>query len=203
MERTPVDSRSIRRVSGLTTSEVNERLRRDGPNVLPSQRPPSAWRVFAEQFVHFFAIMLWAAGGLAVVAGMTELGIAIALVVVINGVFAFVQEYRAERAAEQLRELLPKRVTVRRDGTTREVDATELVVGDVVLLGPGDRVSADLQIVDSHGLRLDISLLTGESTPESIEKGETAYAGTFVVEGEATVSFGRPALRRDSARSPR
>jgi calcium-translocating P-type ATPase len=186
MERTPADSRSIRRVSGLTTPEVTERLRRDGPNVLPSQRPPSVWRVFAEQFVHFFAIMLWAAGGLAIVAGMTELGVAIALVVVINGVFAFVQEYRAEHAAEQLRELLPKRVTVRRDGTAREIDATELVVGDVVLLGPGDRVSADLQIAESHGLRLDISLLTGESAPESIEKGETAYAGTFVVEGEAT-----------------
>ncbi|WP_306060901.1 cation-translocating P-type ATPase [Natronococcus wangiae] len=186
MERNPADLRSARRVTGLTSPEADKRLRRDGPNVLPTQRPPPAWRVFAEQFVHFFAIMLWVASGLAVLAGMSELGVAIALVVVINGIFAFVQEYRAERAAERLRDLLPKRVTVRRDGATREIDATELVVDDVVLLGPGDRVSADLEIVNSHGLRLDISLLTGESAPESVEAGETAYAGTFVLEGEAT-----------------
>jgi magnesium-transporting ATPase (P-type) len=186
MERYPADSRSSRRVRGLSAADVGERQRRDGPNVLPSQRPPPAWRLFLEQFWHFFALMLWVASGLAVVAGMTELGVAIALVVVINGVFAFVQEYRAERAADRLRELLPKRVTVRRDGTTREIDATELVVGDVVLLGPGDRVSADLEIVVSHGLRLDLSLLTGETTPESLAVGETAYAGTFVLEGEAT-----------------
>ncbi|NKE35324.1 cation-transporting P-type ATPase [Natronococcus sp. JC468] len=186
MERNPAGSRSVRRVTGLTSPEADERLRRDCPNVLPTQRPPPAWRVFAEQFVHFFAIMLWAASGLAVLAGMGELGVAITLVVAINGVFAFVQEYRAERAAERLRDLLPKRVAVRRDGATREIDATELVVDDVVLLGPGDRVSADLEIVNSHGLRLDISLLTGESTPESVEAGETAYAGTFVLEGEAT-----------------
>ncbi len=186
MDRNPVDSRTLRRVRGLTAREVDERLRRDGPNVLPTQRPPPAWHVFVEQFVHFFAIMLWVASGLAFVAGLSELGVAIALVVVVNGVFAFVQEYRAERAAERLRDLLPERVTVRRDGTTREIDATELVVDDVVLLGPGDRVSADLEIVDSHGLQLDISLLTGESVPESVAAGETAYAGTFVVEGEAT-----------------
>ncbi len=158
MDRNPVDSRTLRRVRGLTAREVDDRLRRDGPNVLPTQRPPPAWHVFVEQFVHFFAIMLWVASGLAFVAGLSELGVAIALVVVVNGVFAFVQEYRAERAAERLRDLLPKRVTVRRDGTTREIDATELVVDDVVLLGPGDRVSADLEIVDSHGLQLDVSL---------------------------------------------
>ncbi|WP_254525960.1 cation-translocating P-type ATPase [Natrinema caseinilyticum] len=186
MEQNPPRSRSIRRVRGLSHSEAAKRLRRDGPNVLPTQQPPPAWRLLAEQFVHFFAIMLWVASGLAVVAGMMELGIAIVLVVVINGLFAFAQEYRAERAAERLRDLLPKRATVRRDGTIREIDATELVVDDVVLLGPGDRVSADLEIVDSHSLQLDVSLLTGESDPEPVEEGETAYAGTFVVEGEAT-----------------
>ncbi|WP_254526047.1 cation-translocating P-type ATPase [Natrinema caseinilyticum] len=185
MVRNPADSPSIRHARGLSETEVAERRRRDGPNVLPAQRPPPAWRLFVEQFIHFFAILLWVASALALVTGMVELGIAIVLVVLINGLFAFAQEYRAERAAERLRDLLPERARVRRDGVTREIDATELVVDDLVLLGAGDRVSADLEIVESHSLRLDVSLLTGESAPESVEVGEVAYAGTFIVEGEA------------------
>lgn len=75
--------------------------------------------------VHFFALLLWIAGGLAFVAGMPQLGVAIFIVVVINGLFTFAQEYRAER----LRDLLPRKATVVRDGRTIEVDAKELVVG--------------------------------------------------------------------------
>ncbi|WP_340681261.1 cation-transporting P-type ATPase [Natrinema gelatinilyticum] len=125
MVRKPANSPSIRHVRGLSETEVAERRRRDGPNVLPAQRPPPAWRLFVEQFIHFFAILLWVASALAFVAGMGELGIAIVLVVLINGLFAFAQEYRAERAAERLRDLLPERARVRRDGVTREINATK------------------------------------------------------------------------------
>jgi calcium-translocating P-type ATPase len=134
--------------------------------------------------VHFFAILLWVAGTLAFVAGMPQLGVAIFIVVVINGLFAFAQEYRAEHAAERLRDLLPRRATVLRDGRTVEVDASELVVGDVVLLSSGDRISADLRVLEAHSLSLDTSTLTGESVPVSVEPEEAAFAGTFVVEGE-------------------
>jgi calcium-translocating P-type ATPase len=134
---------------------------------------------------HFFAAMLWIAGILAFVAGMPQLGVAIFVIVVINAVFAFVQEHRAERAAERLRDLLPRWVTVLRDGSPREVDAAELVVDDVVLLAAGDRVSADLQLLEARGLTIDASTLTGESEPVRLGGGETAFAGTFVVEGEA------------------
>ena len=84
-------------------------------------------------------------GALAFIAGLPQLGGAIFVIVVINGVFAFVQETGAEHAAERLRDLLPRRCTVLRDGTVREVDASELVATDVVMLAAGDRVSADLR----------------------------------------------------------
>jgi calcium-translocating P-type ATPase len=134
--------------------------------------------------VHFFALLLWGAGILAFVARMPELGVAIFAVVVINGLFAFAQEHRAERAAERLRDLLPRRATVMRDGKSVEIDASELVVGDVVLLSSGDRISADLRVVEAHTLSIDTSTLTGESVPVTLESGEEAFAGTFVVEGE-------------------
>ena len=152
-------------VGGLRTADAVARLARDGPNVLPSPRSPPAWRQLAAQMVHFFALMLWAAGVLAFVAGMPQLGVAIFVVVVVNGVFAFVQESRAEHAAERLRDLLPRRAVVLRDGVPVEIDAAELVVGDLVLLAAGDRVSADLRVIESHALLIDTSLLTGESVP--------------------------------------
>ncbi|HET9017169.1 MAG TPA: cation-transporting P-type ATPase [Thermomicrobiaceae bacterium] len=169
---------------GLTAAEAADRLRRDGPNRLPVAPPPPVWRLVAAQLTHFFALMLWAAGALAFVAGMPQLGVAIFAVILVNGVFAFAQEYRAERAAERLRDLLPRRATVRRDGVPVEVDAAGLVVGDLVLLQPGDRISADLRLSEAHALAIDTSTLTGESVPVDAAAGEPAHAGTFVVSGE-------------------
>jgi magnesium-transporting ATPase (P-type) len=180
-----LDDESRAHPRGLTATEAAARLTRDGPNVLPSPRPPSPWRHLAAQMVHFFALMLWAAGVLAFIAGLPELGVAIFIVVIVNGLFAFAQEFRAERAAERLRDLLPRRARVLRDGLPREIDASELVVGDVVLLGAGDRISADLETFAAHGLSIDTSTLTGESVPASVGVGEMLHAGTFVVEGES------------------
>jgi len=170
---------------GLTSAEADSRRRRDGPNVLPSTPPPPAWRVLAAQLFHFFAIMLWGAAGLAFLAGMPQLAVAIVVIVVVNGLFAFAQEHRAERAAERLRDLLPRVATVIRDGRPREIDARDLVVGDLVLLEAGDRVSADLTATEAYMLSLDTSMLTGESVPLAIDVGDALQAGTFVVEGEA------------------
>jgi calcium-translocating P-type ATPase len=171
---------------GLTAAEAARRLQRDGPNVLPTPRPPSALKQLIGEVTHFFALMLWAAGGLAIVAGMPALGVAIFVVVIINGVFAFAQEARAEHAAERLRDLLPRRARVLRDGWSVELDASELVVGDVVLLEAGDRISADLTALEAHALSLDTSLLTGESVPTPVSEGDALPAGTFVVEGAGT-----------------
>lgn len=170
---------------GLTTDEARRRLAADGPNALPAPRPPSPLLLVARQLVHFFALLLWGAAVLAVVAGMPQLGVAIAVIVVVNAAFAFGQEYRADRAAQRLQELLPMQVTVLRDGARQVVPAAELVRGDVVLLAAGDRICADLRLERVDGLAVDESTLTGESVPVRPDSGASAYAGTFVAQGEA------------------
>ncbi len=176
---------------GLTAAEADRRLAADGPNELPGVRRTPPWRTLAAQFVHFFAVMLWVAAGLAVLAGMPELGLAIVVVVVVNGVFAFVQEHRAERAAERLRNLLPAEVTVVRDGIVRPVPAEQVVVGDTVVLSAGDRVVADLRARESHDLTVDASTLTGESEPVAVVADDAVHAGTFVVAGEGLAAVER------------
>ena len=146
------------------------------------------WRQLLVQLTGFFAGLLWVAAGLALLGGLPQLSIAIVAVVLLNGAFAFVQEYRSERATMGLRDLLPRRATVVRDGVRREVDAADLVVGDLVLLEAGDRVSADLVVQASASLRLDVSTLTGESEPAERGAGDRLYAGTFVVEGDASAA---------------
>ena len=178
---------SFQRPHGLTAGEAFARLRLHGPNVLPPKRRRLIWRQCAAQMVHFFALMLWVAGGLAILAGMPQLGFAIFVVIVVNGFFAFVQEYRAERAGEKLRDLLPRRAIVLREGVPVEIDASELVIDDVVLLHAGDRISADLRLFESFALLIDVSTLTGESLPVAAGDGDDVMAGSFVVGGQGRV----------------
>ena len=172
-------------MAGLSGAEAAERLRREGPNTLPQPPAVPAWRKLAAQLTHFFAIMLWIAGTLAIIGGLAALGAAIFAIIVINALFAYGQEHRSEQAAHQLRNLLPRRATAVRDGVPTPVDADDLVVGDLVLLEAGDRVPADVSVLRAHGLLVDTSTLTGESVPEAVDDGGPAWSGTFVVEGEA------------------
>jgi magnesium-transporting ATPase (P-type) len=169
---------------GLDEAGVQARRARDGRNELPAPPHAPAWRQLVAQFGHFFARLLWVAGVLAIVAGLPELGVAIFVVVVVNGAFAFAQEYRAERAAEKLRELLPRRAKVIRAGRRVMVDAGDLVVDDLVVLEAGAHVSADMRLVEVRNLAVDTSMLTGESVPERPGVDDEAHAGTFVAEGE-------------------
>jgi magnesium-transporting ATPase (P-type) len=186
------------RAEGLSPAEVEHRLRQHGPNVLPRMRGPGLLRQLLAQFIHFFALLLWAAAGLAFLGGMPELGVAIILVVLVNGAFSFAQEYRAERATHALAQLLPERAMVLRGGHRLTVAAAELVPGDRVLLREGDRISADARLVQSESLQVDVSLLTGESVPqprtaepgegplaEPSEAGNLVFAGSFVTSGSA------------------
>jgi magnesium-transporting ATPase (P-type) len=116
---------------------------------------------------------------------MPALSVAIAVIVVLNAAFAFWQEYRADRSTQRLQGLLPTACRVVRDGKQLGVDASELVNGDLVLLAAGDRVAADLRVDVAHELRLDESLVTGESGGVPRAPGDRLLAGTFVSQGEA------------------
>jgi magnesium-transporting ATPase (P-type) len=170
---------------GLSAIQAAARLAADGPNALPSPKAPTAGREFVREFTHFLALLFWVASGLAFVAGLPQLGVAVLLVLVLNAVFGFVQQRRAERAAERLRDLLPRRATVVRDGAAQVVPAEDLVCGDRMVLAEGDLVSADADIVEAHGFAVDVSSLTGESVPDRPGAGSRVSAGSFVVEGEA------------------
>ncbi|CAB5066414.1 MAG: HAD-IC family P-type ATPase [Actinobacteria bacterium] len=175
-------------VDGLTTAEAAAVLARNGPNELPSPPRLVAWRLLLSQMVHFFALMLWVAGLLAFVAGMPQLGVAIFVIIIVNGLFSFAQEQRAQRASDRLSALLPVRVVVKRDGSPLEIDASLVVVGDLVILSAGDRVVADMTAVEAHGLELDESTLTGEAEPVEVSADSMLWAGTFVVSGEGTAA---------------
>jgi P-type E1-E2 ATPase len=116
---------------------------------------------------------------------MTELALAIVAVILLDGIFAFLQEYRAERAAARLRSLLPLRVTVRRDGHEIVIDARELVPGDIVILKAGDRVPADVLLLEGIDVAVDVSTFTGESIPINPSPGDVIQAGTSLTRGRA------------------
>jgi len=169
--------------SGLTREEATARLAEVGPNVLAEPKRPSHVRRFAANLVHLFALLLWLGAALALIGGLPQLTAAIVVVILVNAVFAFVQEHRAERASDALRRILPQTARVRRDGDECEIPAEELVPGDVVILAPGDRISADAEVVSRHELRVDNSTLTGES--RLVEPERLVYAGTHVARGRA------------------
>jgi len=171
--------------TGLSAAEIHLRRQKYGLNLLPPPLRVPLWRRLASQLVHFFALMLWVAGGLAILAGMPQLGAAIFVVILLNGLFAFLQEYRAEKAGDRLHDLLPRRATVIRDAQRQRIDAVQLVPDDVVVLSAGDRISADMRLTRVDSLSIDASMLTGESVPTTPQPGDDVYAGTFVVEGEA------------------
>ncbi|MGB9130645.1 MAG: cation-transporting P-type ATPase, partial [Thiobacillus sp.] len=203
---------------GLTAPEARRRLAEFGPNhVEEVAREPLLLR-FAREFTHFFALILWVGAVLAFFAeafdpgqGMARLGVAIVVVILINGVFSFGQEYRAERAVAALRQLLPQQVMVSRDGEIAERLASELVPGDIVLLEEGNFVPADCRLIEAFGLRVNSATITGESLPKAfnaephqevspLAARNIVLAGTSVVSGQARAVVYATGMRTEFGR---
>ncbi|HBH78544.1 MAG TPA: ATPase, partial [Nitrospira sp.] len=186
---------------GLSSDEAQRRLTHYGPNVLIEPGHYSLIRGFLHQFTHFLAILLWVAAALAFTAefmkpgeGMATLGWAILGVILINAIFAFFQEYKAERAVHALHRLLPARAWVLRSNQPTDVSRSEIVPGDVLLLEEGEQISADARLIEATDIRVDVSSLTGESQPkrrtaEPVADGHLldipnlVFAGTPVLSG--------------------
>ncbi len=150
---------------GLSEAESAARLARYGVNSLPRVRRRPWYIDLTSNFVHLFAMLLWVGAALAWIAGLPQLTWAIIAVILINGSFSYWQEYQAERAAQALEALLPRDVTVRRDGCEQLVEASGVAPGDLLVLSEGAAVAADARIISAERLRLDTSSLTGESHP--------------------------------------
>src|SRR5512134_1005858 len=181
---------------GLTAGEAGERLSRYGPNELRAGRRASPWTLLAEQFKNVLIIILLAATGLSAFLGHGIEAIAITVIVLFAVILGFVQEYRAERAIEALRQMAAPTAAVLRDGREKRIPAREVVRGDVILLATGNKVPADVRLVEAANLQTIEAALTGESAPvekhirrlkeEQLPTGDRknlAYAGTVVTYG--------------------
>ncbi|MDQ6945546.1 MAG: cation-transporting P-type ATPase [Actinomycetota bacterium] len=181
---------------GLTAREAARRLVVHGPNQL-ARRDGRRWPgELAAQFTHPLALLLAAAAILAAISGSPILAAAIAGVVVLNAVFAFLQEQHAEHAVEALAAYLPPLASVLRDGSHQEIDAITIVPGDVLLLEEGARISADGRLI-TGSVEVDLSTLTGESQPVTRSAGagdatggllqaeDMVFSGSACLAGEA------------------
>ena len=191
-------------IEGLSLEEVKTRQQQYGPNELRVKQETPLYVRFLQQFKNFFAILLIVGGMLALLAekldpGQGNLYIATALfaVVVLNAIFTFVQEYQSEKIMDSFRKMLPAMVRVRRGDAVSEVEARELVPGDIMLLFEGDKVPADGRLVVSNDLKVDLSSLTGESEPvlldcddrqeNLLESRNMVFSGSLVQSGDGEV----------------
>ncbi len=169
--------------TGLTTEEAQERLKKYGPNALEEKKRSLIARLFS----YFWGPIPWmieiAAALSAMVQHWTDFGIIVALLIFNAGV-GFWQEFTAGNAVEALKKQLAQKARVLRDGTWKEIDAAGLVPGDIIRVRLGDVIPADVTIIDGDYLSVDQSALTGESLPVTKKKGEDAFSGTIVKQGE-------------------
>jgi len=170
--------------AGLDLIESAERLKRYGPNELQEKRARSPWRMLLDQFSDFMIIVLIGAAIVSGIVGDVEDTVAIIVIVILNAVIGFVQEYRAERAIAALKRMAAPAARIVRNGRIETVDSSELVPGDVVLLEAGNVVPADLRLVETARLKIDESALTGESV--SVEKQTGSISETDAPLGDRT-----------------
>ena len=183
------------RPAGLTAKEAEERLERYGENVLREEARETRLQVFLRQFKSILIAILVIAAVVSFLVGEPQDAAAILIIVVLNALLGYTQEWQAGEAIEALKKMLVQRAVVIRDGEQQEIDAAGVVPGDIVLLEMGERVPADLAIVEATSLQVDEAPLTGESAPVDkapgrlppgtglAERSNMTFAGTTVVNG--------------------
>ncbi len=191
---------------GLSSDEARWRLQIYGPNTLPSAKKANLLHRFVVQLKNWFSILLSFASAISFLSGLVYsdtgsfyMGLAILVVVFLFAFFSLIQEYRAEKIVQTITNLIPIKAKVFRDGQLSEVNVTEVVPGDIVLLEEGDKVPADLRLISAFEVSVDNSILTGESEPQrqfsttpissgtvdNMEFQNILFAGTTMVTGTA------------------
>jgi Ca2+-transporting ATPase len=184
---------------GLSREEVAKRMQQYGPNQLQEKKKRPAWLLFLMQFKDVMILILMVAAIVSGIAGDLKDAIVILIIIIINAIVGFVQEYRAEKALDALKKMSATNVRVRRNKQVEQIPATEVVPGDVVLMEAGDMVAADIRIMKSHALKIEEASLTGESlavnkstaplSQDDVPLGDRinmAYKSTLVTAGNGT-----------------
>ena len=182
-------------LNGLTNKEANRRLKEYGYNELPREKRKSVFKVFIESFMDPIIYVMIVAAILSFVANEPLDALAIIFIILVDAVMSTIQEYKATKNAEALKELIKVKAKVIRDNEYIEIDSSLLVPGDIIVLESGTKISADARIINSNNLTIDESILTGESIGVLKEEGEAIlsdvskknmlYAGTSVLTGRA------------------
>lgn len=174
-------------ISGLSTKEAERRIEQFGLNELQHKEKTSVMKIFLSQFNDFIVWVLIAATIISGIIGDKADALTILIIVIINAILGFVQEFRTEKSLEALKELAAPTCKVLRDSSIKIINSIYLTIGDIVILEAGDRIPADGDFVESSGLVIDESLLTGESVgvnKESHSKNSTGFMGTTIVKGK-------------------
>ena len=184
--------------NGLSSSSVKERIEKNGKNILPKEKKDSFFKIFFLQFYSAIVIVMIIAAIISFIAGEIVDGIAIVFIIFVDAILGTIQEWNASKEAEGLQDLIKVKIKVLRDGKNKIINSEDLVVGDIVLLESGDKISADMRIIESSNLTVDESILTGESlaslkNDEVImssvgisDRSNMVFGGTAVVTGRAT-----------------
>ncbi|MGG2095832.1 calcium-translocating P-type ATPase, SERCA-type [Bacillus sp. S13(2024)] len=170
--------------TGLTEQEVEIRLKKIGPNELQEAKRPSALVVFLAQFKDFMVLVLFGATIISAFLGEYVDAIAIVAIVIINGILGFFQERKAEKSLEALKELAAPQVIVLRNGKWMKIPSKGLVLGDIIKFSSGDRIGADVRLIEASSLYIEESALTGESVP--VQKKIDVLHGVDVSIGDQT-----------------
>lgn len=193
---------------GLKSEQVEISLEKFGPNTLTPPKTESEWKKFFAQLFGGFSMLLWIGAILCFIAYGIQvstienvlpdnlyLGLVLAIVVFVTGCFAYLQERKSSKIMDSFKKMVPQHARVIRDGIKDTISADEVVVGDLVEVGAGDRVPADIRVIFAHQFKVDNSSLTGESEPQSrgtehinenpIEAFNLAFFSTNCIEGTA------------------
>ena len=185
-------------IDGLKNGEASRRLKKNGLNELPKKKKDSILKLFLNEFKDPIVLLLIVAIILSFVAHEALDAVAIIFIIMLDAIVGTIQEWNAEKSAEALENLIKVKVKIRRDGKEIEVNSNELVVGDIVLLESGNKISADLRIIEARNLTVDEAILTGESINsikfKDIIKDDVSladrknmlFAGTSVITGRST-----------------
>jgi Ca2+-transporting ATPase len=169
---------------GMSTTEAQRRLDQYGLNELQEKKKVPVWMLFLHQFSDFMIIVLMAAAVLSGIMGDITDTIIILIIVVLNAVIGFVQEYRSEKAMEALKKMTVTQTQVLRDGQSTVISSTMIVPGDVIIIEAGNVVPADIRLMEAHSLRVDESSLTGESVP--VDKNSASLNDSDLSLGDQT-----------------